>query len=83
MCLWWMAAASNSDPYESAGQIYCNKQHLMETEHGDQGLGLFKACYQAELVKLRTNGIVLKQLKYQNEPLAVIYYTTIHLLEIM
>lgn len=51
MCLWWMAAESNGDPFESTWQIYCNKQLFMETEHGDEGLGLLKTCYQAELVK--------------------------------
>lgn len=56
MCLWWMAGASNNDPYESARQIYCNKQHFMETEHGDEGLRLLKACYQAELVKQEDRG---------------------------
>lgn len=54
MCLWWMAGASNSDPYESARQIYCNKQHFMETEHGEEGL--LKVCYRAELVKQEDRG---------------------------
>lgn len=51
-----MAGASNSDPYESPQQIYCNKQHFMETEHGDEGPGLLKARYQAELVKQEDKG---------------------------
>lgn len=49
MCLWLMAVASNSDLYESTQQIYCNKQHFMESQHGNEGLlRVLKAYWGAD-----------------------------------
>lgn len=66
MHLWLMAEASNSNLYESTRQIYSNKQHFMETEHGDEGLRLLKVCYQVELVKQEDIGHCPKITQLQN-----------------
>lgn len=48
MRLWLMAVASNGDLYESTQQIYCNTQHFIESERGDERLlRVLKAFWRA------------------------------------